>query len=50
MSFSRRASLRNWRKHFISRSAETVAGSAFNAASFGGIGVELIAEIPDLKP
>ncbi len=49
MSCSRCALLRNFTNTFISRSPKTVVSSPINAASLGGIGVEFIAELPDLK-
>jgi hypothetical protein len=49
MSSSRCVLLFNLKKDFINRSPETVLSSLFNAANFGGISMEFIADIPDLK-
>jgi hypothetical protein len=49
MSSSRRFLLRNWKKHFMSRSALMVISSAFKSSGFGGIGMTFIAGIPDLE-
>jgi hypothetical protein len=49
MSCSRSALLRNWKKHFINRSASIVISSAFNSAGFGGVGMTFIVGIPELN-
>jgi hypothetical protein len=49
MSSSRCVLLRSFKKHLINRRPKTVLSSPFNAANFGGIGMEFITDIPGLR-
>lgn len=50
MSSSRCRLLRRARKLFMSLRPKAVVSSAFNAASLGGIGMRLAANLPGLQP